>query len=105
MKTLISALVLTFAASTAAVAGDSVIADAGIAASLQMEAPASVQVSGFTGVRDFTNMNSDPSEAGRALTLQSDYSASTQVSGFRGINSGADVIVLEDELGGKGGNF
>jgi len=104
MKTLIATLALTLAASTAAIAGDSIIADRGVPAALQYDySVSSVQVSGFTGVADFTNINSDPSEAGRPLSLQSAYEGSNmQVSGFTGIN--ADVIVLEDPLAGKGGN-
>jgi hypothetical protein len=91
MKTLIAALALSVAASTAAFAGNDDPRDAGIAFNLQHEAAMSdVQVSGFTGVSGVQVNLSEPRDGGIALNLQeAGYSGygDTMVSGFTGIQA------------------
>ena len=92
MKTIIAALALSVAASTAAFAGVDEPRDAGIALVLQHEAAASgVQVSGFTGVGEFMPASDTPREGGLPLVSQGDYNQN--VFGFTGIQEAPSYII------------
>lgn len=96
MKTLISAIALTLAASAPAFAGDSVASDAGIALALQDGGSYSaVQVSGFTGVGEFSPAMDTAREGGKALVLQND--ANIDTFGFRGIQEAPSYTIVHND--------
>ena len=91
MKTLITALALTIAASAPAFAD---VQDGGFGQIFQNEATSNVQVSGFVGTSEFRPAMGDVSEGGAPLVIKAADNA--QISGFTGIASGEGRLATGD---------